>query len=71
MHIGNTPTELINFCNKENIVVEAYPPIAHGKALKNETIKNMAKKYGVSPAQLCIKYVLQLEIVALPKASSS
>lgn len=71
MHIGNTPTELINFCNKENIVVEAYSPIAHGEALKNETIKNMAKKYGVSPAQLCIKYVLQLGIVALPKASSS
>lgn len=71
MHIGNTPTELINYCNKENIVVEAYSPIAHGEALKNETVNNMAKKYGVSPAQLCIKYVLQLEIVALPKASSS
>lgn len=71
MHIGNTPTELINYCNKENIVVEAYSPIAHGEALKNETINNMAKKYGVSPAQLCIKYVLQLGIVALPKASSS
>lgn len=71
MHIGNTPTELINYCNKENIVVEACSPIAHGEALKNENIKNMAKKYGVSPAQLCIKYVLQLGIVALPKASSS
>lgn len=71
MHIGNTPTELINYCNKENIVVEAYSPIAHGEALKNETVNNMAKKYGVSPAQLCIKYVLQLGIVALPKASSS
>ncbi|MGN0542059.1 MAG: aldo/keto reductase [Acutalibacteraceae bacterium] len=71
MHIGNTLTELIYYCNKENIVVEAYSPIAHGEALKNETVNNMAKKYGVSPAQLCIKYVLQLGIVALPKASSS
>lgn len=35
MHIGNTPTELINFCNKENIVVEAYSPIAHGEAFED------------------------------------
>ena len=29
----------------------------------------MAKKYGVSPAQLCIRYVLQLGMVALPKTA--
>ena len=58
IHIGNTPMELINFCKQQNIVVEAYSPIAHGEALKNETIVAMAQQYGVSVPQLWIKYVL-------------
>lgn len=69
-HIGNTPTELIGYCNRENIAVEAYSPIAHGEALKSPEITGMAAKYGVSPARLCIKYILELGLIALPKASS-
>lgn len=70
IHIGNTPTALIEFCKKQNIVVEAYSPIAHGEALKNNTIAAMAQKYGVSVPQLCIKYTLNLGTVALPKTSN-
>lgn len=70
IHIGNTPMELINFCKQQNIVVEAYSPIAHGEASKNETIVAMAQQYGVSVPQLCIKYVLNLGTVALPKTSN-
>ena len=50
--------------------MEAYSPIAHGEALKNPAIADMAKKYGVTPAQLCIRYVLQLGAVALPKTAN-
>lgn len=71
IHIGNTPFELIEYCKKNGIVVEAYSPIAHGEALKNETIVAIAEKYGVSAAQLCIKYVLSLEMVALPKTANT
>lgn len=70
IHIGNTPTELIDFCKEKGIVVEAYSPIAHGEALKNQTIVDMAKKYGVSVSQLCIKYVLNLGLIALPKTAN-
>lgn len=66
-HISNTPLELISFCKENGILPEAYSPIAHGEALKNKDIAEMAKKYSVSPAQLCIRYVLQLGMVALPK----
>ncbi|MDO5804085.1 MAG: aldo/keto reductase [Clostridia bacterium] len=71
LHISNTNTELIDFCNKNGILVEAYSPIAHGEALKNDAITAMAKKYGVSTAQLCIRYVIQLGTVALPKTGNS
>lgn len=69
LHIGNTNQELLNFCKEQHIQVEAYSPIAHGEALKNPVIAQMAKKYGVSAAQLCVRYVLQLGTVALPKTA--
>lgn len=68
-HISNTPLELISFCKENGILPEAYSPIAHGEALKNRDIAEMAKKYEVSPVQLCIRYVLQLGMVALPKTA--
>ena len=70
LHISNTNTELVDFCNKNGILVEAYSPIAHGEALKNDAITAMAKKYGVSTAQLCIRYVIQFGTVALPKTGN-
>jgi diketogulonate reductase-like aldo/keto reductase len=69
-HVGNTPMELIRFCQENGILVEAYSPIAHGEVLKNEQIAAMAAKYRVSVAQLCIKYVLELGAVALPKTTN-
>ena len=70
LHIGETPVDVIKFCQENDIVVEAYSPIAHGKALNNKTIQAMADKYKVSVPQLCIKYTLQLDTISIPKASS-
>lgn len=69
-HITNTPFELIDYCKSQDILVEAYSPVAHGEALKNPEIVKMAEKYGVSPAQLCIQYDLQLGLVVLPKTTT-
>ena len=70
LHIGETPVDVIKFCQENDIVVESYSPIAHGRALKNDAIAEMAKKYNVSIPQLCIKYTLQLDTISIPKASS-
>ena len=69
-HISNTPLTLIDFCQKKGIVMEAYSPIAHGEALKNQTIAEMARKYGVSIPQLCIRYCIQLNMIVLPKTAN-
>ena len=69
-HIGNTPIDVIKFCQENDIIVESYSPIAHGAALKNKAIIEMANKYNVSVAQLCIKYTLELDTISIPKASS-
>lgn len=68
-HISNTPLELIEYCKKQGIVVEAYSPIAHGEILNQPEIKAMADKYSVSVPQLCIRYILQSGLIALPKTA--
>lgn len=69
-HISNTPFELIQYSQDNGILVEAYSPIAHGAVLDNEDLIEMAKRYGVSVAQLCIRYDLQLGLLPLPKTQT-
>ena len=69
-HISNTPIELIDYCQSKGIVMEAYSPVAHGEALKNPAIAEIAKKYNVSIPQLCIRYDIQLGMIVLPKTAN-
>ncbi|MBK1637203.1 aldo/keto reductase [Rhodovulum adriaticum] len=69
-HIGNTPFDLIDYSKAKGLLVEAYSPIAHGKILDHAEIGAMAEKYGVSIPQLCIRYILQLDLLALPKTAN-
>lgn len=69
-HIANTPLALLDYCRERDILCEAYSPIAHGEALKLPAVTTIAQRYGVTPAQLCIRYVLQLGMVALAKTAN-
>lgn len=68
-HISNSPLDLIDYCTKKGMVMEAYSPVAHGEALKNQVIADMAKKHGVSIPQLCIRFDIQLGMIVLPKTA--
>ncbi|WP_330455040.1 MULTISPECIES: aldo/keto reductase [unclassified Streptomyces] len=70
LHAGNTPDELLDFCEERNILVQAYSPIAHGTLLDSRRIKTIAEKYRVSVPQLCIRYTLQLGTQPLPKTAN-
>lgn len=70
LHISNTPLELVDFCQKNGIAVEAYSPIAHGVILHQPELETMAARYGVSVPQLCIRYTLQLGAISLPKKAN-
>jgi len=69
-HIGNTPFELVEYCKRHDILVEAYSPVAHGEMMKNEEIKKMADKYKVSIPQLGIRYCLDMGMLPLPKTAN-
>lgn len=70
LHISNTPVELVEYCQKNGIAIEAYSPIAHGVILNQPEIKAIADKYGVTVPQLCIRYTLQLGAISLPKTAN-
>ncbi|PTR30559.1 diketogulonate reductase-like aldo/keto reductase [Rhodococcus sp. OK519] len=70
VHAGNTPAELLAYCESKSVLVEAYSPIAHGKILKNPEVAAMADRYSVTVPQLCIRYTVQLGTVSLPKTAN-
>ncbi|HET6785941.1 MAG TPA: aldo/keto reductase [Erysipelotrichaceae bacterium] len=67
--IGLTQKETVEFCNKHNILVEAYSPLATGKVFNDQKIKEVADQLGVSVAQLCIRYCIDKGTLPLPKTT--
>jgi len=52
------------------IVTEAWSPLARGRILGDPTLDRLAAKHGVSPAQIVIRWHLQLGNVVIPKSTS-
>ena len=69
-HVGQVPWEIVKYCKDHDIVFEAYSPIAHGEASRLDLVNELGEKYGKSFAQICLKYLIQLGMVVLPKSSS-
>lgn len=61
---------LLNFCRKNNVFLTAYRPIAKGLVNDNLIIRQIAQKYQKSPAQITLRWLTQLDIITIPKASS-
>ena len=64
-----TRKEIVNFCHKNGIEVEAYSPLTRGKKLNDPTLVKIAKKYGKEPAQILIKWSIQKGFIVLPKTT--
>ncbi|KIL84144.1 hypothetical protein FAVG1_12572 [Fusarium avenaceum] len=61
--------ELVAFCKANDIVVEAYSPLATGTRLDNTTVQSISTKHDMTPTQILIRYSLQKGWVPLPKSS--
>jgi len=62
--------ELINYCKKHNIAIEAYSPLTHGHELQNLKILKIGKTYGKSSAQILIRWGLQHDFIELPRSKN-
>ena len=61
--------ELLEYCQRKGIQVEAYSPLARGEKLKHPRLTALATKYSKSPAQLMIRWSLQHGLVVIPKST--
>ncbi len=67
--IGHRNEELRDYCHKNGILVESYSPLGTGRLLDKPELADMAKKYGVTVPQLCIKFALMDVDITLPKTT--
>ena len=55
---------------QHNIVTEAYSPLAVGKVLDNPTVTSIAGEYDRTPAQVLIRWSIQLGNVVIPRSGN-
>ena len=60
--------DIVDFCREHNILVEAWSPLASGEVFKVEELKDIAEKYNKNVAQLVLRWILQKDILPLPKS---
>ena len=69
-HPGYWQPELTRYCKENNILIEAWSPLARGKVFESEEIKAIAKKYNKSVAQICLRWILEHNALIIPKSST-
>ena len=69
--IGYTQDEVTAYCQSHQILVEGYSPLATGAILDNSDVKKIADTYGKSVAQLSIRYLLEKDVLPLPKTTNA
>jgi 2,5-diketo-D-gluconate reductase A len=69
LHPNLQQGDLRSFHNEHDIVTEAWSPLGQGKGLlEDTTLVSLAEKYGKSPAQIVLRWHLQLGNVVIPKS---
>jgi 2,5-diketo-D-gluconate reductase A len=63
-----TQAQLRAFHKEHGIVTEAWSPLARGRLLADPVIGKVAKRYGRTPAQVVLRWHVQLGNVVIPKS---
>ena len=62
--------ELLEFCNRHAISLTAYCPIARGLVYDDPDLKSIGLKYRKNPGQIALRWLLQKDMIVIPKATS-
>src|SRR6056297_4146944 len=63
--------DLLDYSYYNDFLITAYSPLAQGKVMENETLREIGDAYGKSPAQVALRWLIEQEnVIAIPKASS-
>jgi 2,5-diketo-D-gluconate reductase B len=62
-------SKVIAACRKHGVAVVAYSPIARGGARNDKLLARIGATHGKTAAQVCLRYLVQREIVVIPRTS--
>lgn len=68
LHPGLQQAELRAFHAEHGIATEAWSPLAQGALLAEEALTSIAERHGKSPAQVVLRWHLQLGNIVIPKS---
>lgn len=60
--------ELHRYCESNGIVVEAWSPIMRGEVNDIPELQQIGERYGKSPVQVTLRWMLQYGVVTIPKS---
>ncbi len=67
-HVGSTESATTAWCQTRGVLVEGYSPLATGGLLDQEVLTSVAERVGRTPAQVAIRYLLERDVLPLPKS---
>lgn len=68
LHPYFTQKEMLQFNTEHEISTEAWSPLARGLVFNEKIIQDLAKKYDKTPAQIVLRWELQLGAIIIPKS---
>ena len=71
LHPGFTQPELRRFHAENDIITEAWSPLARGVVLGNPVIEEAARKHSATPGQVALAYLMDKGISVIPKSAKS
>lgn len=69
LHPGFIQRETVNYCQENAITIQAWSPLGSGRLLKKQPIKELARKYGKTEAQICLTWCIQNGFTPIVRSS--
>jgi diketogulonate reductase-like aldo/keto reductase len=60
---------LLDACEQNGIVLEAYSPLGTGRHLSSKTVAQIAQRHGRTPAQVLLRWCIERDIPVIPKST--
>ncbi len=69
-HPGCLKEQILEYCHNHQIVVQGWSPLGSSQLLNNQLILELAKKYQKTPAQICLGWALQHNVIPVPRSQN-
>ena len=70
IHPYHYPADAVDFCHAKGVNVTAYSPLDTGGIVRDDMLTKIGARYGKSAAQTSLRWLLERDLIVIPKASS-